>query len=64
MPDRYGDEQPRHLAPSAVAECELCDDNGYRGRVVCDHFDYAAASGRGMRLIREALKNQQRKEKA
>ena len=50
MPDRY-DEM------CAVAECELCDDDGVRlnqlGR--CDHIDYAAIARRGMAKVRAAL---------
>lgn len=29
-----------HLAPAAIARCQLCDDDGYRlpvRRVICDH---------------------------
>lgn len=26
-----------HLAPAAIANCTLCDDEGYRGLQVCDH---------------------------
>ena len=55
MLDRYGDETPDHFNASAVAECELCDDNGYRGHLVCDHIDYQATAKRGMDMVRQAL---------
>jgi hypothetical protein len=63
MLDRYGEEQPEHFSAGAVALCEMCDDNGYRGHLVCDHIDYQAAARRGMDMIRQALKDaKQRKE--
>lgn len=63
MLDRYGEEQPGHYNAFAVAECDLCDDNGYRCHVVCDHIDHAAAAKRGMAMIRQALEDaKQRKE--
>lgn len=39
----------------AIAECELCDDDGYRGTVVCDHQEHADTNARGMELVRAAL---------
>lgn len=63
MLDRYGEPQPAHFDPTAIADCELCDDNGYRGHYVCDHIDYQAAAIRGMAMIRQALEEaKQRKE--
>jgi hypothetical protein len=56
MPDRYGDELPAHVVVAAIVECELCDDDGYRGSQVCDHIDHHPAYGRGMALVRAALK--------
>jgi hypothetical protein len=29
-----------------IAECELCDDDGYRGAVVCDHREHSTPEGR------------------
>lgn len=62
MPDRCGEENEptgyAHAADStAIASCELCDDNGIRLNQAtrCDHTDYAAAARRGMKLIRQAL---------
>jgi hypothetical protein len=39
----------------AIVDCELCDDDGYRGHRVCDHVDHTAAAERGMARIREIL---------
>lgn len=39
----------------AVANCGLCDDDGYRGMRVCDHVDHAPAAERGMAAVRAAL---------
>ncbi|WP_458317133.1 hypothetical protein [Mycolicibacterium brisbanense] len=39
-----------------VANCELCDDDGYTPRhVVCDHRDHRPAAQRGMAAIRAAM---------
>lgn len=65
MPDRYG-ENERETSESgaaianiarlsAIARCQLCDDDGYRGCTVCDHIDHAGACKRGMALIRETM---------
>lgn len=42
-----------------VARCRLCDDDGYRGGMVCDHEDHTAAARRGMDMVREAMGWQQ-----
>jgi hypothetical protein len=60
MLNRYGEEEPAHFSANSVAHCELCDDNGYRGHLVCDHIDYAAAAKRGMALIRAALRKEKK----
>jgi hypothetical protein len=60
MPDRYGEEQPEHFDPYTVAGCFLCDDNGYRGHLVCNHVDYQAAAKRGMEMIRAALNKEKK----
>jgi len=54
MLDRYGEEIPEHN-PQDVIDCGLCDDDGYRGSVICDHKDHATAAKRGMAKIREAM---------
>lgn len=46
---------PEHLSPTAIAACMFCDAEGYRGAVVCDHVDYAAASKRGRAACLKAL---------
>ncbi|TWS25576.1 hypothetical protein FK530_22930 [Tsukamurella conjunctivitidis] len=40
---------------AAIADCGLCDDNGYRGTVVCDHIDHAPAAARGRAKIQAEL---------
>lgn len=40
---------------AAITECDLCDDNGYRGVVVCDHVDHAPAAARGRAKIQAEL---------
>lgn len=40
---------------AAITECGLCDDNGYRGRIVCDHIDHEPAAARGRAKIRAEL---------
>lgn len=40
---------------AAIAQCDLCDDNGYRGRIVCDHIDHEPAAARGRAKIRAEL---------
>lgn len=39
----------------AIAECELCDDDGYRGTTVCDHQEHADTNARGMAMVRAAM---------
>jgi hypothetical protein len=69
MPDRYGeppDSDPGYdrdaiariaalAAERAIAGCDLCDDDGYRGGAVCDHIDHSHAAKRGMALIRATM---------
>lgn len=40
---------------AAIDRCELCDEHGYRGSMVCDHIDHQAARLRGMAMIRPVL---------
>lgn len=54
MPDRYGENQD-YRTVYAVADCGLCDDDGYRGGTVCDHIDHAGAARRGMALVRQVM---------
>lgn len=65
MPDRYGD-QPVDLDTDtdelwaarrrhAITSCDLCDDDGLRGALQCDHTDWAAIAHRGIAKVREAL---------
>ncbi len=50
--DRRIDAEMRERA---IADCHLCDHDGYRGSTVCDHEDHQAAARRGMDMIREAM---------
>lgn len=63
MPDSHLDEngfvvldapEPASRAQAIVA-CGLCDDDGYRGLLVCNHVDHTAAAERGMARIRQVL---------
>jgi hypothetical protein len=40
-----------------IAGCEFCDDDGIRLNQLgkCDHIDHAAASKRGMDMIRQTM---------
>lgn len=64
MPDRYGDHDPiaalppaeqAQLRAQAIANCGLCDQDGYRRLTVCDHTDHTPAAKRGMAQIRAAM---------
>lgn len=47
---------PAHLSRTAIANCALCDDDGYRGVNVCDHIQRQAVHAAGMRAIYQVLK--------
>jgi hypothetical protein len=38
-----------------IANCSLCDTDGYRGAIICDHIDRRPTYQRGMALVRAAL---------
>ncbi|MEC4616289.1 hypothetical protein [Tsukamurella tyrosinosolvens] len=40
---------------SAIAACGLCNADGYRGAVVCDHLDHAPAAARGRAKVQAEL---------
>lgn len=52
--DRYGEiiEPEPEATPAekamAIVNCGLCDDNGYRGVVVCDHVNRVEVARRGL----------------
>jgi hypothetical protein len=50
-------EQQRRAADSsmAIVDCQLCDDDGYRNGVVCDHVDRIGVAEAGMAKVRAAL---------
>lgn len=41
-----------------IANCPLCNQDGYRGSTVCDHIDRSATVRRGMAKVRAALNRQ------
>lgn len=70
MPDRYGDsdtettpettgvsdtENLTEVRTREIAQCGLCDDDGYRGAVVCDHVDHETATTHGRGLVQGVL---------
>lgn len=59
MLDRYGEPiEPDDIWAAramAVVACGLCDDDGYRGTVVCDHVDRREVAREGLRKCRRAL---------
>lgn len=38
-----------------IANCRLCNDDGYRGATVCDHIDRSSIAARGMARVRAAM---------
>ena len=40
-----------HMTRRAIANCRLCNADGYRGRTVCDHVDHAT----GRAAVRQVL---------
>lgn len=65
MPNRYGEEPENdrdgrdygtdYTTRLAINGCDLCDSDGYRGSMVCDHIDHRGAAKRGMDAIRAAM---------
>lgn len=49
----------RILRGAEVERCQLCNSEGYRGSMVCDHIDHTEAARRGMTMIRETMGWQQ-----
>lgn len=45
----------RQAAALAIVNCELCDEHGYRGNLVCDHVDHWPAAQRGLARCRAVL---------
>ncbi|TXH20575.1 MAG: hypothetical protein E6R06_21810 [Mycobacterium sp.] len=43
------------LAAQARNACTLCDADGYRNGLICDHVDHAPAARRGIAACRAAL---------
>jgi len=49
-------ENATHLEARAIANCQLCDTDGYRpNHTVCDHVDRTAIAARGAAACRAAL---------
>lgn len=55
--DRELAERHAELEAQALARanCTLCDDDGYRNGLICDHVDHAPAARRGIAACRAAL---------
>ncbi|WP_153244871.1 hypothetical protein [Mycobacterium marinum] len=45
-----------HLSLQSRLACDLCDDDGYRNGLVCDHQDHTRAGLAARQQIREMLK--------
>ncbi|RFZ15044.1 hypothetical protein VIMS_02474 [Mycobacterium marinum] len=45
-----------HLSLQSRLACDLCDDDGYRNGLVCDHQDHTRAGLAAREQIREMLK--------
>ena len=43
------------LKAAAITNCGLCDGDGYRGSLVCDHIDYRPIAERGIAAVRAAM---------
>lgn len=46
-----------HRSALRIANCGLCDDDGYRGSTVCDHVIHSTPEGRAAakEIVRQAL---------
>lgn len=44
-----------HRIELAIRECQLCDEDGYRGALVCDHVDRASDTATGRAAAQAAL---------
>lgn len=52
----YEDAEARYTRKlMRVINCSLCDDDGYRGRTVCDHIDRTKTAREGMKKCRRVL---------
>lgn len=51
--ERHDTERANRL--QAIADCTLCDPDGYRGTTVCDHTDHRPAARQGMAEIRKTM---------
>lgn len=58
-PAELWEAQQAHTARAnraqAIADCQLCDPDGYRGTQVCDHQDHTESARRGMDEIRAQM---------
>lgn len=48
-------EEAAATSALAIARCELCDDDGYRAGLPCDHVDRTETAARGIAAVRAAL---------
>jgi hypothetical protein len=49
-------QRAAELTASAIFDCPLCDDDGYRNGVVCDHVDRTQTASAGAAAVRAALR--------
>jgi hypothetical protein len=47
--------QAAEARDQAIADCTLCNDDGYQGAVVCDHIDRTQTAQRGRALVRAVM---------
>lgn len=54
--EHHPDDDTAHLTRAAIANCALCDGDGYRPTgPVCDHVDRTATAKAGIAKVRAAL---------
>lgn len=54
---RAAERAAERTVPVAIANCEFCDDDGYRiaNSLICDHQNHRPAYEAGMAAVRAAL---------
>lgn len=44
-----------HLQHTAITNCQLCDNDGYRGTRICDHRDHFTDTANGRAMVQAEL---------
>ncbi|MGA5467159.1 plasmid mobilization protein [Mycobacterium sp. NPDC050041] len=57
-----GHRDETHLTAQAIADCPMCDEDGYRGLGVCDHRDHHESTSRGRAAVQAVLDRRPRSE--